>query len=42
MPPLKAKEAIEAGRGSEFDPDVVKAFLSLFRRGRMEVPEIIV
>jgi len=42
MPPLKAKEAIEAGMGSEFDPDVAKAFLSLFRRGKMEVPEIVV
>ena len=42
MSPIKAKEAIVAGMGSEFDPDVVKAFLRLFRRGKMEVPEVIV
>jgi putative nucleotidyltransferase with HDIG domain len=42
MPPMDAKEAIVAGEGREFDPEVVKAFLALFRRGKMDVPEIVV
>ncbi len=41
MSPLEAKEIIEERSGKDFDPDVVVAFLSAFRRGEMEVPEII-
>jgi putative nucleotidyltransferase with HDIG domain len=42
MSPTEAKEAIVGGFGREFDPAVVKAFLVLYRRGKMDVPEIIV
>lgn len=42
MSPMDAKEAIVNGKGREFDPEVVKAFQTLFRRGKMDVPEIIV
>ena len=42
MSPTEAKEAIVGGFGREFDPAVVKAFLALYRRGKMDVPEIIV
>jgi len=42
MSPFEAKEIIEKGSGSEFDPRVVKAFLSAFRKRELEVPEIVV
>jgi len=42
MSPMDAKDAIVASQGQEFDPEVVKAFLALFRRGKMDVPDIIV
>ena len=38
--PFEAKEVITKGSGKEFDPIVVKAFLSAFGRGEMEVPEV--
>lgn len=38
--PIEAKEVIAKGSGKEFDPKVVKAFLSAFGRGEMEVPEV--
>ncbi|MCJ7685449.1 MAG: HD-GYP domain-containing protein [Desulfobacteraceae bacterium] len=38
--PFEAKEVIAKGSGKEFDPIVVKAFLSVFGRGEMEVPEV--
>ncbi len=41
MSPFDAKEIIAKGSGTEFDPSVVQAFLSAFRRGEMEVPEVV-
>jgi HD-GYP domain-containing protein (c-di-GMP phosphodiesterase class II) len=42
MSPFDAKEAIMKGAGSDFDPQVVDAFVSAFRKGQMEVPEVLV
>jgi len=42
MSPFDAKEIIEKGSGTEFDPRVVSAFLSAFRKRELEVPEIVV
>jgi putative nucleotidyltransferase with HDIG domain len=42
MSPFDAKEIIEKGAGTEFDPRVVSAFLSAFRKRDLEVPEIVV
>ncbi len=42
MPVLEAREMIEKAAGTEFDPSVVRAFMSVARRGGLEVPEIIV
>ncbi|MFZ0427335.1 MAG: HD domain-containing phosphohydrolase [Acidobacteriota bacterium] len=42
MPVLDAREMIEKASGTEFDPQVVKVFMTLSRRGELEVPEIIV
>ena len=42
MSPFKAKGIIEKGVGTDFDPQVVKAFLKAFRRGEMEVPNVVV
>jgi putative nucleotidyltransferase with HDIG domain len=41
MSPFDAKEIIQKGRGSDFDPAVVDAFLQAFRKGEMEVPELV-
>jgi putative nucleotidyltransferase with HDIG domain len=41
MSPYEAKEIIEKGRGKDFDPDVVDAFLLAFRRGKMELTEAV-
>jgi putative nucleotidyltransferase with HDIG domain len=41
MSPFDAKEIIVKGSGTEFDPVVVEAFLAIFNRGEMEVPEIV-
>lgn len=40
MAPLDVKGMIAKGAGTEFDPDVVEAFLGAFRRGEMEVPSV--
>ena len=40
MSPFDAKEIIVKGAGTEFDPKVVDAFLLAFRKGQMEVPEV--
>ena len=40
--PFDAKELIVKGSGTEFDPRVVNAFLSAFRKGAMEVPALVV
>jgi putative nucleotidyltransferase with HDIG domain len=42
MSPFEARELIVKGAGTEFDPDVVEAFLAVFRRGEMEVPFVAV
>jgi putative nucleotidyltransferase with HDIG domain len=40
--PFEAKEIIEKRSGIDFDPQVVKAFLSAFRKRNLEVPELVV
>ena len=42
MSPFDAKETIMKGAGSDFDPQVVEGFLAAFRKGQMEVPEVLV
>ncbi len=42
MAPMEARDAILAGKNTEFDPDVVDTFLTLFRKGRMDVPDVVV
>ncbi|MFQ5882484.1 MAG: HD-GYP domain-containing protein [Candidatus Methylomirabilales bacterium] len=42
MSPFDAKEIILKAAGTEFDPQVVDAFLAAFRTGEMEVPEVLV
>jgi HD-GYP domain-containing protein (c-di-GMP phosphodiesterase class II) len=37
MSPFDAREVIEKGAETEFDPQVVSAFLSAFRRGELEI-----
>jgi putative nucleotidyltransferase with HDIG domain len=37
MTPFEVREMIVNGSGTEFDPDVVDAFVTMFRRGEMEV-----
>jgi putative nucleotidyltransferase with HDIG domain len=40
--PMEARDAIQKGAGTDFDPTVVKAFESAFRKQRLEVPEVLV
>ena len=42
MSPYEVREILTTGSGTEFDPKVVDAFLSAFRRGEMEVPTLLV
>ena len=42
MAAFEAKSVIERGAGKEFDPNVVDAFLSAFRKQELEVPEVMV
>jgi len=42
IPPFEAKEIICKGAGTQFDPRVVEAFVSVFDYGEMEVPEFVV
>ena len=42
MSPFEARDIITKGAGKDFDPEVVAAFETVFRGGRMEVPEVIV
>jgi putative nucleotidyltransferase with HDIG domain len=42
MPPFEVREIIEKGSGTDFDPEVVRAFLTVFRRGAMELPAVAV
>lgn len=38
---FEAKEIIEKNSGTDFDPEVVKAFLRCFSRNQLDVPEIV-
>ena len=40
MSPFEVREMIAKGAGTEFDPDVVDAFLTVFRRGGLELPNV--
>jgi len=39
---LEGRDEILKGAGSDFDPAVVKAFESAFRKQRLEIPEVMV
>jgi len=40
MPPPEVKDLIVKGAGSDFDPLIVDAFVTAFRRGAMELPPV--
>jgi hypothetical protein len=42
MSPFEARDIIEKGSGTEFDPSVVKAFLKAFKNREMDVPSVVV
>jgi putative nucleotidyltransferase with HDIG domain len=42
MSPFEAKEIVVKGAGTDFDPQVVSAFVDAFRRGELEVPAVVV
>jgi putative nucleotidyltransferase with HDIG domain len=42
MSPFEAKEIVVKGAGTDFDPQVVDAFVDAFRRGELEVPAVVV
>jgi HD-GYP domain-containing protein (c-di-GMP phosphodiesterase class II) len=42
VPPTDARDTILKSTGTDFDPTVVKAFESAFRKQRLEVPEVLV
>jgi putative nucleotidyltransferase with HDIG domain len=42
MSPFDAKEIILKGSGTDFDPNVVNAFVEAFRKGELEVPTVVV
>jgi putative nucleotidyltransferase with HDIG domain len=42
MSPFEVREMIVKGAGTEFDPDVVEAFATVFRRGEMELSSVAV
>jgi putative nucleotidyltransferase with HDIG domain len=42
MSPFEAREVIEKGSGTDFDPRVVEAFQAAFANGQLEVPELVV
>jgi putative nucleotidyltransferase with HDIG domain len=41
MSPFDAREVIARGAGTEFDPDVVNAFLTAFGKRELEIPELV-
>lgn len=41
MSPYDAKDIIEKGSSTDFDPKVVKVFLKAFSRGELEVPNVV-
>lgn len=42
MTPFEAREIIARGAGTDFDPDVVAAFLQALAQHEMEIPEVLV
>jgi HD-GYP domain-containing protein (c-di-GMP phosphodiesterase class II) len=42
MSPFEVREILLKGAGAEFDPKVVEAFLTAFRKGEMEVPTLVI
>ena len=42
MSPFEAKEIVVKGAGTDFDPQVVDAFVDAFRRGELEVPAVVI
>ena len=42
MSPFEVREILTKGAGTEFDPKVVEAFLTAFKKGEMEVPALLV
>lgn len=42
MSPFDARQVIDKGAGTEFDPKVVEAFLAAFSNRELEVPELVV
>lgn len=42
MSPFDAKEIIVKGSGKDFDPIVVKAFVKAFKKGEMEIPNVVI
>ena len=42
MTPAEGRDAIVKSRGSDFDPAVVKAFETAFRKQKLEIPEVMV
>jgi len=41
-PPFEVRSIIAKGKGTEFDPEVVDAFMAAFSHAEMEVPELVV
>ncbi len=42
IPSFEAKDIIVRGSGTDFDPQVVNAFVEAFRRGALELPAVVV
>jgi len=42
LSPFEARDIILKGEGSDFDPQVIRAFESAFQKQRLEVPEVLV
>jgi HD-GYP domain-containing protein (c-di-GMP phosphodiesterase class II) len=40
MSPFEAKEILLKGRGTDFDPRVIDAFLDALKKGEMEVAAV--
>ena len=40
--PFEVRSIIAKGKGTEFDPEVVDAFMAAFSHAEMEVPELVV
>jgi len=42
LSPFEARDIILKGEGTDFDPDVIRAFKAAFQQQRLEVPEVLV